>query len=70
MATERSWAPGGGAVRLRPLAPPRRPLPSPAGKSTTDTPRQGAEYAARVATDLVTEWKMNGICEQHVRVIV
>ncbi|MEU1697178.1 hypothetical protein ABZ590_39175 [Streptomyces hirsutus] len=41
-----------------------------AGKSTTDTPRQGVEYAARVVTDLVTEWKMNGICEQHVRVIV
>lgn len=41
------------------------------GKITTDTPSQGAEYAAAlVVTDLVTEWKVNGICEQHVRVIV
>ncbi|MGW4825626.1 hypothetical protein ACWEP4_43935 [Streptomyces sp. NPDC004227] len=38
--------PGGGAARLRHPASPRRPLPSLEGKITTDTPRQGAEYAA------------------------
>ncbi|MEV6058094.1 hypothetical protein [Streptomyces sp. NPDC052107] len=63
--------PGGGAARLRWPAPPRRPLHRWRGKITTDTPRQGAEYvAALVVTDLATEWKVNGICEQHAPVIV
>ncbi|MGW9029325.1 hypothetical protein ACWGQ5_35415 [Streptomyces sp. NPDC055722] len=41
------------------------------GRITTDAPGQDAKYvAALVITDLVTEWKVNGIGEQHVRVIV
>jgi hypothetical protein len=41
------------------------------GRVTTETRSEGAKYvAALVATDLLTEWKANGIGEQHVRVIV
>ncbi|MER6982693.1 hypothetical protein [Streptomyces carpinensis] len=72
MGTERAWAyrveEPHGSAGWRPLGghPHRR-----RGRITTDTLRQGAEYvAALVVTDLVTEWKVNGICEQHVRVIV
>ncbi|MFF3906030.1 hypothetical protein ACFYZJ_08460 [Streptomyces sp. NPDC001848] len=72
MGTERTWAyrveEPHGSAGWRPLAghPHRR-----RGKITTSTLRQGAKYvAALVVTDLLTEWKVNGICEQHVRVIV
>ncbi|MGI5516099.1 hypothetical protein [Streptomyces sp. CA-106131] len=41
------------------------------GVVTTDAPGQDAKYvAALVVTDLLTEWKVNGIGQQHVRVIV
>ncbi|MFE0512938.1 hypothetical protein [Streptomyces sp. NPDC058964] len=41
------------------------------GTVTTDDPEEDAEYvAALVLTDLVTEWKIHGMGEQHVRVIV
>ncbi|MGW1091488.1 hypothetical protein ACWD4L_35800 [Streptomyces sp. NPDC002596] len=72
MGTERTWAyrveEPHGSAGWRPLGGHSHRW---RGKITTDTPRQGAEYAAAlVVTDLVTEWKVNGICEQHVRVIV
>ncbi|MGI5134307.1 hypothetical protein [Streptomyces sp. CA-106110] len=41
------------------------------GVVTTDAPGQDAKYVATlVVTDLITEWKANGIGQQHVRVIV
>ncbi|MET4641516.1 hypothetical protein ABID95_001237 [Streptomyces atratus] len=72
MGTERAWVyrveEPHGSAGWRPLGGHSHRW---RGKITTDTPRQGAEYAAAlVVTDLVTEWKVNGICEQHVRVIV
>ncbi|MEV6051894.1 hypothetical protein [Streptomyces sp. NPDC052107] len=72
MGTERTWAyrveEPHGSAGWRPLAGRSHRW---RGKITTDTPRQGAKYvAALVVTDLVTEWKVNGIGEQHVRVIV
>ncbi|TFV32086.1 hypothetical protein E4K10_14715 [Streptomyces sp. T1317-0309] len=42
-----------------------------AGKVTTESRSEDAKYvAALVVTDLATEWKVNGVSEQHVRVIV
>ncbi|WEO93738.1 hypothetical protein A6P39_006790 [Streptomyces sp. FXJ1.172] len=41
------------------------------GTVTTDDPAENAEYvAALVITHLVTEWRMSGTGQQHVRVIV
>ena len=41
------------------------------GTVITDDPKEAAEYvAALVVTDLVTEWKVHGTGQRHVRVIV
>jgi hypothetical protein len=39
-------------------------------RSASGAVRRWSYVAELVVTDLATEWKVNGICEQHARVIV
>ncbi|MCW7946470.1 hypothetical protein AAW14_31900 [Streptomyces hygroscopicus] len=72
MGTERVWAyrveEPHGSHGWRPHGGPSHRW---RGRVTTESRSEDARYvAALVVTDLVTEWKVNGISEQHVRVIV
>lgn len=72
MGTERVWAyrveEPHGSQGWRPHGGPSHRW---RGRVTTESRSEDATYvAALVATDLVTEWKVNGVSEQHVRVIV
>ncbi|MEU7060702.1 hypothetical protein [Streptomyces sp. NPDC046197] len=72
MGTERVW---GYRVEEPHGSHGRRPHGGPShrwrGGVTTESRSEDAKYVATlVVTDLVTEWKVNGVSEQHVRVIV